>query len=115
MQFFVDVDLISAPRMPPPPCHRCRAPFENLILPVYCHLYQCHGPTCHSMYGSPTRPRFAQGYGDAYGQTEMDALRGPTRQHGTVKVVDPTGILPSELLVRVSDKGLDKTEEKLSS
>jgi hypothetical protein len=24
------------------------------------------------------------------------------------------GILPSELLLRVSDKGLDKTEEKLS-
>jgi hypothetical protein len=29
-------------------------------------------------------------------------------------MVNLTGFLPSELLVRVSDKGLDKTEEKLS-
>jgi hypothetical protein len=74
MQFFVDVDLISAPRMPPPLCHHCRAPFKNLILPVYCPMYQRHGPTCHSIYRIPTRPRFGQGYGDAYGQTKMDAL-----------------------------------------
>jgi hypothetical protein len=38
--------------------------------------------------------------------------RGPTRQHGTVTL---TGLLPSELLLRVSDKGLGKTEEKLMS
>jgi hypothetical protein len=43
--------------------------------------------------------------------------RGPTRcrpthQHGTVNY---TGILPSELLLRVSDKGMGKIEEKLKS
>jgi hypothetical protein len=74
MQFFVDVDLILAPHRPPPPCHRCRAPFKNLILPVYCPLYQCHGLTCHSIYRSPTHPCFSQGYDNAYGQTKMDAL-----------------------------------------
>jgi hypothetical protein len=74
MQFFVDVDLILAPRRPPPPCHCCRALFKNLILPVYCPLYQRHGPTYHSLYQSPTRPRFGQGYGDPYGQTKMDGL-----------------------------------------
>jgi hypothetical protein len=61
-------------RRPPPQCYRCRAPFKNLIMPLYCPLYQRHGPTCHSIYQSPTRLRFGQGYGDAYGQTKMDAL-----------------------------------------
>jgi hypothetical protein len=37
---------------------------------------------------------------------------GPTRQHGTVIW---TGFLLSELLVRVLEKGLRKTEEKLRS
>jgi hypothetical protein len=38
-----------------------------------------------------------------------------TQPHTSARNGQLTGILPSELLLRVSDKGLDKTEEKLRS